>query len=128
MGDSSLQLKSVERLDISSNKLVTWTQYATGLIYPAINARAVTIDDYIYVVPGYGKGQTQIIDALTADTTQITVMPGHDLYNAVNASSVIKVDGVIYSFGDTKLETLYVIFYFYQYTPQISIYFYFQSI
>ena len=112
MGDSSKQLISIERLDTSS--VQPWTQYALGLPYPAINPRAVSVDDYIYVVPGNGNGHTQIIDT-SSETIKLT--SGHDLHNKVEASSVIKVDGVIYSFGDTKLETLYVIFYFYQHTP-----------
>ena len=75
------------------------------------NARAVSIGEYIMVVFGDGSQSVQLINTMTDK-----VAFAKPLSSAVKASSVIKVNNIIYSFGDTKLETLYVIFYFCQYT------------
>ena len=97
-----------------------WKPYSKSLLKPAINARAVSIDGYIMVICG---GASQLIQLI--DTKSGKVSPAEPLSNTAYASSVIKVNNVIYSFGDTKLETLYVIFYFCQYTLyKNTIYFY----
>ena len=120
--EKSVLSYSIERIQVTSipNLPKSWTVFTVDLNAPAINARAVSIDDYIMVICGGASQLIQLIDTKSGKVTQ-----AEPLSNTVYASSVIKVNNVIYSFGDNKLETLYVIFYFCRYTLyKNTIYFY----
>ena len=101
-------MRSIERIQVTpfSNLPTTWTSLP-GLTFSAMNARAVSIDEYIMVIYG---GSSQLVQLI--DTKNGKVTSAEPFSNEVIASSVIKVNNIIYSFGNTKLETLYVIFLF----------------
>ena len=100
-------LVSIERMVISAMPVLNgWKDAKNPLITASLDVRAVSIKNFILVVLGQ-DGLVEIIDTLNGE-----VKAAQKLSRAVAASSVIKVDNVVYSFGDQKLETLYVIFLF----------------